>query len=183
MAAAQLESLTPMSGTDLKQRLAAIMAADVAGYSRLMAGDDRATVTALDAARAVFRLQIEANQGRVMDMAGDSVLAVFETATGAVSAGLAIQQQVNSLAEPMPEERRMRFRVGVHLGDVIEKADGTVYGDGVNIAARLEGLAEPGGMTISDAVHGAVRGRVDAHFADQGEQQVKNIAYPVRAFA
>jgi adenylate cyclase len=172
-----------MSGTDLRQRLAAILAADVAGYSRLMAGDDRATVTALDAARAVFRLQIEANHGRVIDMAGDSVLAVFETATGAVSAGLVIQQQVNALAEPMPEERGMRFRIGIHLGDVIEKADGTVYGDGVNIAARLEGLAEPGGMTISDAVFGAVRGKVAATFEDSGEQTVKNIGYPVRAYA
>ena len=76
----------------------------------------------------------------------------------------------------------MRFRIGVHLGDVIEKADGTVYGDGVNIAARLESLAEPGGITVSDAVHGAVRGKLGASFADQGEQQVKNIAYPVRAF-
>jgi adenylate cyclase len=172
-----------MSGTDFRQRLAAILAADVAGYSRLMAGDERATVAALDAARAVFRQQIEANQGRVIDMAGDSVLAVFETATGAVSAGLAIQQQVNAAAEPVPQERRMHFRIGVHLGDVIEKADGTVYGDGVNIAARLEGLAEPGGMTISDAVFGAVRGKVEAQFADRGDQQVKNIAYPVRAYA
>ena len=172
-----------MSGTGLKQRLAAILAADAVGYSRLMAGDDRATVAALDAARALFLAQIQGNQGRVIDMAGDSVLAVFETATGAVAAALAIQQQVNALAEPVPEERRMRFRIGVHLGDVIEKSDGTVYGDGVNIAARLEGLAEPGGITISDAVYGAVRGKVGARFADQGEQQVKNIAYPVRAFA
>ena len=83
----------------------------------------------------------------------------------------------------MLEDRCMRFRIGVHLGDVIEKSDGTVYGDGVNIAARLEGLAEPGGITVSDAVHGAVRGKVTANFVDQGEQQVKNIPHPVRAFA
>ena len=172
-----------MNGTDLKQRLAAILAADAVGYSRLMAGDDRATVAALDTARAVFRTRIAGNQGRVIDMAGDSVLAVFETATGAVAAALAIQKDIHTLAEPVSEDRRMRFRIGVHLGDVIEKADGTVYGDGVNIAARLEGLAEPGGITISDAVYGAVRGKVGARFADQGEQQVKNIAYPVRAFA
>ena len=172
-----------MNGTDLKQRLAAILAADAAGYSRLMAGDDRATVAALDAARAVFLTQTEGNQGRVVDMAGDSVLAVFDTATGAVTAALAIQEEVNALAEPIPEDHRMRFRIGVHLGDVIEKPDGTVYGDGVNIAARLEGLAAPGGITISDAVYGVVRGKVGARFVDQGEQQVKNIAYPVRAFA
>src|SRR5450759_2248677 len=141
------------------------------------------TVAALDAARAVFRTQIESNHGRVIDMAGDSVLAVFETATGAVSAALAVQQELNALSAHVSEDRRMRFRIGVHLGDVIEKSDGTVYGDGVNIAARLEGLAEVGGITISDAVQGAVRGKVTATFVDQGEQQVKNIPHPVRAFA
>ena len=130
----------------------------------------------------MFRAQIEANRGRVIDMAGDSVLAAFETATGAVTAALAIQQEVNTAAESLPDERRMRFRIGVHLGDVIEKADGTVYGEGVNIAARLEGLAEVGGISISDAVRGAVRGKVAAAFEDQGEQTVKNIPEPVRAF-
>jgi adenylate cyclase len=172
-----------VNGTELKQRLAAILAADVAGYSRLMAADERATVAALDSGRAVFRFQIESSQGRVIDMAGDSVLAVFETATGAVTAALAVQEELKTRAADVPENRRMRFRIGIHLGDVIEKADGTVYGDGVNIAARLEALAEPGGITISDAVQGAVRGKVAASFVDQGEQQVKNIPYPVRAFA
>ncbi|MEO8544923.1 MAG: adenylate/guanylate cyclase domain-containing protein [Burkholderiaceae bacterium] len=171
-----------MSGPELKQRLAAIFAADVAGYSRLMAANERATVAALDAARAVFRAQIEANHGRVIDMAGDSVLAVFETANGAVATALAVQAEVNLAAGAAPEERRMLFRIGVHLGDVIEKADGTVYGDGVNIAARLEGLAEPGGITVSESVHTAVRGRVPAGFEDQGEQAVKNITHPVRAY-
>jgi len=171
-----------VNGSDLKQRLAAILAADVAGYSRLMAGDDRATVSALDAARRVFRAEIESHQGRVIDMAGDSVLAVFGTATGAVSAALAIQKQINLSGEKTPEERRMRFRIGVHLGDVIEKGDGTVYGDGVNIAARLEGLAVPGGITISDSVRIAVKGKVAADFEDQGEQRVKNIPDPVHAF-
>ena len=172
-----------MSNTELKQRLAAILAADVAGYSRLMAADERATVAALDAARALFRTKIEFNQGRVIDMAGDSVLAVFETATGAVSAALAVQAELKMFAADIADDRRMRFRIGVHLGDVIEKADGTIYGDGVNIAARLEGLADPGGITISDAVYGAVRGKMTASFVDQGEQTVKNIAYPVRAFS
>jgi adenylate cyclase len=172
-----------VSGTELKQRLAAILAADVAGYSRLMAADERATVAALDAARKVFKSHIESSQGRVIDMAGDSVLAVFETATGAVSAALAIQQELGASSSAVPEDRRMRFRIGVHMGDVMEKAGGAVYGDGVNIAARLEGLAEPGGITISDAVQGAVRGKVMASFVDHGEQQVKNIPYPVRAFA
>ena len=147
-----------------------------------MSVDDRATLTALDAARTVFRTHIESNQGRVIDMAGDSVLAVFETATGAVMAALAVQLELNESGSAISEERRMRFRIGVHLGDVIEKPDGTVYGDGVNIAARLESLAEPGGVTISDAVRGAVKGKVSVDFEDQGEQAVKNIPYPVRAY-
>jgi len=169
-------------GEAFRQRLAAILAADVAGYSRLMANDERATVAALDAARAVFREQIESMQGRVIDMAGDSVLAVFETATGAVAAALAIQAALAEASTDTPDDRKMRFRIGVHLGDVMEKADGTVYGDGVNIAARLEGLAEPGGVAISDAVRGAAKNRVNAVFTDLGAQSVKNIVEPVRAF-
>ena len=171
-----------MTGPELKQRLAAILAADAAGYSRLMAVDERATVAALDAARGIFRRLIESNQGRVIDMAGDSVLAIFETAGGAVSAAMAIQSELASAAEMVPEERKMRFRIGVHLGDVMEKADGTVYGDGVNIAARLEGLAQPGGITVSEAVQVAQRNRATLGFHDQGEHSVKNIAHPVRAF-
>ena len=171
-----------MAETTVRQRLAAILAADVAGYSRLMAGDERATLAALDSARGIFREHIETHQGRVIDMAGDSVLAVFDTATGAVAAALAVQEGLVAMAAAVPEDRQMRFRIGVHLGDVMEKADGTVYGDGVNIAARLEGLAEPGGITVSEAVQGAVRGRVSATFADQGEQQVKNIVHTVHAY-
>jgi len=168
--------------TTVRQRLAAILAADVAGYSRLMAGDELATLAALDSARGIFREHIETHQGRVIDMAGDSVLAVFDTATGAVAAALAVQEGLVAMAAAVPEDRQMRFRIGVHLGDVMEKTDGTVYGDGVNIAARLEGLAEPGGITVSDAVQSAVRGRVSATFADQGEQQVKNIVHTVHAY-
>lgn len=171
-----------MESSEFKHRLAAILAADAVGYSRLMAGDDLATVAALDAARKVFRIQIESNRGRVIDMAGDSVLAVFETAAGAVTAALRVQDEVNALAERDPEGRRMRFRIGVHLGDVIEKTDGSVYGDGVNIAARLEGLAEPGGITVSDSIRIAVKGKLGAGFEDQGVQSVKNVPEPVHAY-
>jgi len=174
--------LAPVSGSELRQRLAAILAADAAGYSRLMSLNERATVQALDAARKVFRIHIESNQGRVIDMAGDSVLAVFDTATGAVFAALAVQFELAALATDVEEQRRMQFRVGIHLGDVLEKADGSVYGDGVNVAARLQALAEPGQITVSDAIHGAVRGKVPATFTDQGEHTVKNIAHPVRAY-
>jgi adenylate cyclase len=166
-----------------KQRLAAILAADAAGYSRLMSADEAGTVAALDAARAVFRRCIETHQGRVVDMAGDSVLAVFGTAIGAMSAALAVQRDLDDARGAVSADRQMRFRIGVHLGDVIEKDDGTVYGDGVNMAARLQALAEAGGISVSEAVQGAVRGRLSATFADQGEQVVKNMPHPVRVFA
>jgi class 3 adenylate cyclase/DNA-binding CsgD family transcriptional regulator/tetratricopeptide (TPR) repeat protein len=172
-----------VADASIKHKLTAILAADAAGFSRLMAADERATLIALDAARAVFRAQIEAHQGRVIDMAGDSVLAVFETATGAVSAALEIQQVLTLAGATEAAHSRMHFRIGVHLGDVIEKHDGTVYGDGVNVAARLEGLAEPGGIVVSDAVRGVVNGRVSASFTDKGPQELKNIARPIRAFA
>ena len=167
----------------MRRRLMAILAADAVGYSRLMSVDDRATVVALESARGVFRAHTVANDGRVIDTAGDSVLAVFETAAGAVTAALEAQQEFSAAPSVLPEDRRMRFRIGVHLGDVIEKADGTVYGDGVNIAARLQGLAEPGGITVSNSIRNAVKGKVSATFHDLGEQTVKNIADPVRAYA
>lgn len=164
-------------------RLLAVLAADAAGYSRLMSLDDQGTVAALDAARAVFRIEIAGHAGRVIDMAGDSVLAVFDNATAAVRAALTIQHRLSEgSASADREDHRLRFRVGVHLGDVIEKADGSVYGDGVNIAARLQSLAEPGGVAVSESVRSTVRGRLAAGFADQGPQRVKNIAEPVGVF-
>lgn len=171
-----------MRESDLRERLLAIVAADAAGYARLMGIDERATVAALDAARAVFRRHIEAARGRVIDMAGDSVLAVFETATGAVASALAIQGELEDDAPEQHRRVRLRFRIGVHLGDVIEKADGTVYGDGVNVAARLQSLAAPGGIVVSAAVRGSIGSRVAARFEDLGPQAVKNIAVPVHAF-
>ena len=154
-----------------RQRLAAILAADVAGYSRLMEADERATVEALEAARAVFRTEVKANGGRVVDTSGDSVLALFDSAAGAVVAALAVQQTLEDASIALPEHRRMRFRIGVHLGDVIKSDDGTVYGDGVNIGARLQAAAEPGGVLVSEAVRGAVKGRVAAIFEDRADRQ------------
>jgi len=164
-----------------QHRLLAILCADGVGYSALMAADDRAALRALDAARDVFRGSVQTERGSLIDMAGDSVLAVFESVAAAVQAALAVQR---ALAEPGPEgSARLAFRIGIHLGDVIEKADGSVYGDGVNIAARLQTLALPGGIVVSQAVHGAVVGRVDARFRDLGEHAVKNIPHKVRAFS
>jgi TolB-like protein/class 3 adenylate cyclase/Flp pilus assembly protein TadD len=167
----------------IRQRLAAILAADAVGYSRLMEADEQTTVATLDAAREVFRAAIESNHGHVINTAGDSVLAVFDTAAGAVTAALTAQRTLNASSLDTSDDRRMRFRVGVHLGDVIEKVDGDLYGDGVNIAARLQALADPGGIIVSEAVRGAVKSRVAATFDDRGEQRIKNIADPVRAFS
>jgi adenylate cyclase len=112
----------------------------------------------------------------------DAVFAVFDTAIGAVEAAHSIQAALNHQARLLPPEQQMRFRIGVHLGDVLEKPDGTVFGDGVNIASRLESLADPGGIAISDVVQGAIRGKLGLRFEDLGEQRVKNIAHPVRAY-
>jgi adenylate cyclase len=172
-----------MNDGGARQRLAAILAADAVGYSRLMEADEHATVAALDAARALFKAAIESNHGHVINMAGDSVLAVFDAAAGAVTAALAVQRELNAASLDVADDLRMRFRIGVHLGDVIEKADGDLYGDGVNIAARLQALADPGGIIVSEAVRGAVKNRVAATFDDRGMQAVKNIVDPVRAFA
>lgn len=167
---------------DAKQRLVGILAADASGYSRLMAANERATMADLDTARLIFRKHIEANHGRVIDTAGDSVLAIFDTATGAVSAAAATQEELAATFASSPEDRLMRFRIGVHLGDVMEKPDGTVYGGGVNIAARLQSLASVGGIVVSDVVYSSVRGRVEGSFVDMGEQELKNIDRAVRAF-
>ena len=163
-------------------RLRAILCADACGYSRLMEADDSGTVQALNAARGVFRTSVIAHAGRVVDTAGDSVLAIFESASGAVHAAIAVQTQLAERSSSIPVDKRLLFRIGIHLGDVIEQADDTVYGDGVNIAARLQALASPSGIAVSEAVRSAVRGRVGATFADLGEQVVKNIAEPVRVF-
>jgi len=158
--------------SESQRRLAAILAADVAGYSRMMGEDEAATVAALDSCRGVFREHIEGGGGRVVDMAGDSVLAVFASVVEAVSCADAVQLAL--------ADEGMRFRIGVHIGDVIEKPDGTIYGDGVNIAARLESLAEPGGIMVSASAFEQIEGKLDLAFEDAGEHEVKNIARPVR---
>jgi adenylate cyclase len=171
-----------MAEGEVRQRLAAILAADVVGYSRLMGDDEPSTIASLTASRAIFRTHIEANDGRVVDMAGDSVLAVFASATGAVKTAVDTQAEVNARNDTLPDRRRMHFRVGVNLGDIREAEDGTVYGDGVNVAARLESLAEPGGVMLSESAHLQVRRDPALNFEDAGEHDVKNITEPVRAF-
>jgi adenylate cyclase len=147
-----------------------------------MAADEAATVAALDAARSVFYDYVGSEGGRVVDTAGDSVLAVFATATGAVRAALAIQRSLRDAETNVPEDRRMRFRIGVNLGEVMEKSDGSIYGAGVNVAARLESLAEPGSVMISEDVQRQAKDRLDAVFHDAGTHVVKNVPDPVRAY-
>jgi adenylate cyclase len=159
----------------------AILAADAVSYSRWMSVDDVATLRALDVARQVFRDEAERTGGRVVDTAGDSVLVVFDTAVGAVRAAAAIQQRLAQAADDTAD-LRLSFRIGIHLGDVIEKADGTVYGDGVNIAARLQTIADPGGVVVSQTVQDTCADHLGAAFDDIGTQSVKNIAKPIRAF-
>ena len=156
----------------MRHRLLAILVADAVGYSRLMSADDVGTVAALDVARGVFARYAAQQSGRIVDTAGDSILATFDTAGGAVLAALGIQQHLLAQASTLPAPERMRFRIGLHLGDVIEKEDGTVYGDGVNIAARLQQLGPPEGVTVSQAVHDAVKNRIDATFEDLGAQSL-----------
>jgi adenylate cyclase len=167
---------------ETKRKLAAILAADVAGYSRLMGADEEGTVAALDACRVIFKRAIESHDGRVVDTAGDSVLATFDSVVEAVRCSVEIQEALAERCADMADDRRMRFRIGVNLGDVIAKGDGTIYGDGVNVAARLESLAEPGGIMISESARMQVRTLIDVGIADAGVHEVKNIAESVHAY-
>ena len=166
----------------VKRKLAAILAADVAGYSRLMGADEEGTVAALDACRAIFKQTIEDHDGHVVDTAGDSVLATFDSVVEAVRCSVEVQGTIAERNADLVDDRHMRFRIGVNLGDVIAKGDGTIYGDGVNVAARLESLAEPGGITVSGTVFDHAENKLPAAFEFTGEQAVKNIAKPVRAY-
>jgi len=168
---------------EAKRRLAAILAADAAGYSRLMGLDEAATIAALHDSRALFRTAIEARRGRVVDATGDSVLAIFDSLVEAVHAAIEVQDALAERNAERPADRRMAFRIGVNLGDIVEQDDGTVYGDGVNVAARLESLAEPGGVIVSDLARQAIGEKLDVELADAGKHTVKNIAEPVRAYA
>ena len=165
----------------LPRKLAAILYADVAGYSRLTGEDEDATHRALSEYLDLISTTIESHGGQVMHYAGDAVLAKFDAVVDTMSAAIEIQNKLTSRNEDLPEERRVEFRIGVNSGDVIEDR-GDIYGDGVNVAARLEALAEPGGICISDAVRTAVGKKLELTYEDMGEQEVKNIAETVRAY-
>jgi adenylate cyclase len=167
---------------EAKRTMLAILAADVTGYSRLMGDDERATMDMLDVCRGVFRKHISAHDGYVVDTAGDSVLATFASVVEAVGCAVAVQSDLAKCNADLPDDRKMLFRIGVNLGDVFKQSNGTVYGDGVNVAARLESLADPGGIAVSESAHMQAEGKVDIGFQDIGEHEVKNISRPVRAY-
>ena len=165
----------------IQRRLAAILAADIAGYSRLMHEDEAATVQDLKAHQSVILPLIGRHGGRIIDTAGDGIMAEFPSVIGATECAVEIQTVMAERNEGVPESRRMRFRIGINLGDVIYD-ETRIYGDGINIAARLEALAEPGGVLVSHTVYDQVRGKLPFTFEDVGERQVKNIEQPVRMY-
>ncbi len=165
----------------MQRKLAAILSADAAGYSRLMAEDDVATVKLIATCRSTVGEMAAAHGGRVVDSPGDNILAEFGSAIDAVRAAVGMQAKLGACNAELPESRRMAFRVGINLGDVIVE-DGRLYGDGVNIAARIEALAEAGGICISGKVYDEVSRKLDAAFEDLGEHTLKNIAAPVRVY-
>ncbi len=165
----------------MKRKIAAIFAADVAGYSRLIAEDEEETLRRLGSYRQVTDDFIAKCGGRIFNTAGDAVLAEFPSAVEAVRCAIDIQESLRTRNMAYPPSRQMAFRIGITIGDVVER-DGDLLGDGVNIAARLEGLAEVGGICVSRAVHEQVANKLSVQFADIGEQEVKNIPNPVHAY-
>jgi len=170
-----------MTTKDVKRKLTAILSADVKGYSRLMGEDEKATVRTLNMYKEVMTALIQHHHGRVVDAVGDNVLAEFASVVDAVECGVEIQKELKTRNGELPENRRMEFRIGVNLGDVIEEGE-QIYGDGVNIAARLESLAEGGGICISGTVYDQIENKLTLGYEYLGEQTVKNIARPVRVY-
>src|SRR6266446_5927066 len=165
-----------------KRKLAAILHADVVGFSRLMGEDEAGTHRALGELRGAVDPLIAAHGGRIVSTAGDSLLADFSSVVDALNCAVEMQRAARAVNEPVPQQRRLELRIGVNLGDVIVD-DGNIFGDGVNIAARLEALARPGTICISHTVYDQVRNKLDLDYRPLGSHRVKNIAEPVRAYA
>lgn len=164
------------------RRLAAILAADVAGYSRLMGEDEEGTLARLKSCRqALIDPKIGEHRGRIVKTTGDGMLAEFASAVDAVRCAVEVQRAMASSFVDMPQEKRIQFRIGIHVGDIIIDSD-DIFGDGVNIAARLEGIAEPGGICISDDAYRQIRGKTEIAYDDMGQQSLKNISEPMRAW-
>ena len=170
-----------MADQSFKRKLSAIISADVKGYSKLMGDDEEATVRTLKAYRSAINDLSEQYRGRIVDSPGDNILAEFNSVVDAINCAVEIQRELAERNAELPENRKMEFRIGVNLGDVIEE-EGRIYGDGVNIAARLESLAEPGGICISGRTYDQVENKLGLKYENLGEHQVKNIARPIRVY-
>ncbi|NIS54312.1 MAG: hypothetical protein GWN67_26400 [Phycisphaerae bacterium] len=170
-----------MADEGFKRKLAAILSADVIGYSRLMRDDEEATVRDIAAHRVLISDIIQQHHGRVVDSPGDNILAEFASVVDAVNGAIKIQAEIKRSNADTPEDRRMEFRIGINLGDVIEEEE-RIYGDGVNIAARVEGLASAGGIAISGTVYEHIKDKLSLGYHYLGEQDVKNIPEPVRVY-
>jgi len=170
-----------MTTDDVKRRLAAILSADVKEYSRLMRQDEAATVRTLTTYRETMTTLIKQHHGRVVDSPGDNLLAEFASVVDAVQGAVAIQKEIKARNDQLPENRRMVFRIGINLGDIIVEAD-RIYGDGVNIAARLEGMADPGGICISRTAYDQIEDKLPLGYEYLGEKTIKNVVKPVQAY-
>src|SRR5450631_1544427 len=166
------------------RKLAAILAADVVGYSRLAGADEDRTLARLRALRSdLIDPTIAVHNGRVVKRTGDGVIVEFRSVVDAVRCAIEVQNGMVERNAGLPQERRIDFRIGIHLGDVVEESDGDLMGDGVNIAARLEGIATPGAICLSEDAYRQVRGRLDFKVTDLGATHLKNIAEPIRAYS
>ncbi len=170
-----------MTTPDFKRKLAAIFHADVKGYSRLMGEDEEATLHTLTTYLEVMSTFIQQHHGRVVGTEGDAILAEFGSVVDAVQCAVKVQETLKAKNAALPENRKMEFRIGINLGDVIEDGD-QIYGDGVNIAARIEGLADGGGICISETVHDQIENKLALGYNFIGKHSVKNIAKPVRVY-
>ena len=170
-----------MAEEGFKRKLTAILSADVSGYSRLMDDDEEATIRTLTVYRSAMSDLVQQYRGRVVDVTGDNLMAEFVSAVDAVSCAVEIQRKLAELNAELAYERRMEFRIGINVGDVVEEKD-LIYGDGVNIAARVEGLANAGGICISGRVYDQVENKLGLEYDFLGEQEVKNITRPVRVY-
>jgi TolB-like protein/class 3 adenylate cyclase len=173
-----------MSSPPVQRKLAAILAADIVGYSRLVGADEEGTISRLKTLRGeLFDPTITAHRGRIVKTTGDGILVEFASVVDAVRCAIEVRNGMVERNAGMTPDRRLDFRIGVHLGDVIEENDGDLMGDGVNVAARLEGIAEPGGICLSEDAYRQVRDRLQEEFSDLGDRKLKNIARPMRAYA
>jgi adenylate cyclase len=166
----------------MKRKIAAIMAADIAGYSKLVAEDEEETLRRLESYRAVFQDFVTRFSGRIFNTAGDAILAEYPSAVDAVRCAIDVQESLRTRNLAYPASRQMSFRIGITIGDVVER-DGDLLGDGVNIASRLSGLAEPGSLCVARTVYEQVANKLSVAFVDIGEQEVKNIPTPIHVYA